>query len=80
MPSSTALSPSSFVRTPVATMAQFDLSANPTRVVRLGAAGYVAIVPGLAGLPNEDQRGSAGSLAAYRSELLAAVDYLSFGV
>jgi hypothetical protein len=64
----------------VPTTAQFDLSAIPTRVVRLGDAGYVVIVPGLAGIPSKELREAAGSLAAYRSELLAAVHYRFFGL
>jgi len=80
MPSSTAPLPSSSARTTVATTAQFDPPANPTRVVRLGAAEYVVIMPGLAGPASKDLRVGAGSLAGYGSELLAAVDYLFFGV
>ncbi len=56
------------------------LAGRLTPFVRLGDAEYVVIVPGLAGIPSKDLREAAGSLAGYRSEILAGVDYLFFGV
>ena len=49
-------------------------------IVQLGEAQYVVIVPGLTGLASRDLREAAGSLVRYRDELLAAIDYLFFGV
>jgi len=56
------------------------LAGRLTPLVRLGDAEYVVIVPALAGLPDKDLHEGAGSLAGYRSEPLAAIDYLFFGV
>jgi len=51
-----------------------------TPIVRIGAGEYVVLLPGLTTVSTRDLAEPAGSLAAARSELLAAVDYLFFGV
>jgi toxin CcdB len=41
---------------------------------------YVVLVPALSGLRSRDLQERRGSIASSRSELLAAIDYLFFGV
>jgi toxin CcdB len=51
-----------------------------TPVVSLDDTEYVVLVPGLAGVRQRDLRERVGTLEAAREPLLAAVDYLFFGV
>lgn len=51
-----------------------------TPVVRIGAGEYVVLVPGLTTVSARDLVEVSRSLAEARGELLAAVDYLIFGV
>jgi len=51
-----------------------------TPVVRIGADEYVVLVPGLTSVSARDLVAVAGSLVEARRELLAAVDYLFFGI
>lgn len=51
-----------------------------TPIVVFQGLQYVALVPSLAGVRSRDLAKPQGSLASARSELLAAVDYLFFGV
>ena len=49
-------------------------------VVELSAGSYVALVPALASVRSRDLSHPLNSLSAARGELLAAVDFLFFGV
>jgi toxin CcdB len=51
-----------------------------TPVVVLQEGDYVAIVPGLTSVRRDDLGAPIASLAHLRGELLAAIDYLFFGV
>ncbi|MHB8475503.1 MAG: CcdB family protein [Steroidobacteraceae bacterium] len=51
-----------------------------TPIVALDGAEHVVLIPALTGMPARDLKERAGSIAAARSELLAAIDYLFFGV
>lgn len=50
-----------------------------TPATRFGNADYLVLVPSLASLPAQALGTPAGSIAAHRDALLAAVDYLFFG-
>ena len=65
------LAPSeSFARTP----------GRLTPTVRIDSTQYVVLVPSLAGIASQELGNRVGSLAESRGPLLAAVDYLFFGV
>jgi toxin CcdB len=51
-----------------------------TPIARLAARDYVVLIPALTGVRARDLGNRVDSLATSRSELLAAVDYLFFGV
>lgn len=51
-----------------------------TPVVRLGTTEYVVLVHALSAIRARDLVDARGSLAESRAEMLAAVDYLFFGV
>jgi toxin CcdB len=51
-----------------------------TPIVALDGAEHVVLVPALTGLQARDLKERSVSIAAARSELLAAIDYLFFGV
>ncbi|MGC2029971.1 MAG: CcdB family protein [Steroidobacteraceae bacterium] len=51
-----------------------------TPIVALDGAEHVVLVPALTGLQARDLKECSGSIAAARGELLAAIDYLFFGV
>ena len=51
-----------------------------TPIVALDGAEHVVLVPALTGLLARDLKERSVSIAAARSELLAAIDYLFFGV
>ena len=51
-----------------------------TPIVTVQGSEYIALVPELAGVRSRDLVDSSDSLASARSELLAAIDYLFFGV
>ena len=51
-----------------------------TPKVMLHGVEHIVLVPALSGLKSRDLRERHGSLASARSELLAAIDYLFFGV
>ena len=51
-----------------------------TPIVALDGAEHMILVPALTGMQTRDLKERCGSLAAARSELLAAIDYLFFGV
>jgi CcdB protein len=51
-----------------------------TPIVALDGAEHVVLVPALTGLQARDLKERSASIAASRSELLAAIDYLLFGV
>jgi CcdB protein len=51
-----------------------------TPVVRIDFADCVVVIPALAGLRTRDLRRRVISLAHARGELLAAIDYLFFGI
>ena len=51
-----------------------------TPVVELNNAAFVALVPALTNLPARDLGKPIGSLSAARTEILAAIDYLFFGL
>jgi toxin CcdB len=51
-----------------------------TPIVALGGLKHAVQVHGLTGIPARDLRERRGSLASARNDLLAAIDYLFFGV
>jgi toxin CcdB len=51
-----------------------------TPVVALEGAEHIVLVPALTGMQARDLKQSSGSIASARSEVLAAIDYLFFGV
>ncbi len=51
-----------------------------TPVVSLDGSEHLVLVPALTGVQARDLRESYGSIAGARRELLAAIDYLFFGV
>jgi toxin CcdB len=51
-----------------------------TPMVRIGSADYVVLVPALTSMKRRDLTKQVSSLATGRSQLLAAIDYLFFGV
>jgi toxin CcdB len=51
-----------------------------TPVVALNNSQYVVVVPAISGVRLRDLRDRVGSLSVVRPELLAAIDYLFFGV
>ncbi len=51
-----------------------------TPVVPLEAGDYVVIIPALTSVRTGDLESLVGSLLRYRTELMAAIDYLFFGV
>ena len=51
-----------------------------TPVVEIEGAAHVLLVPGRAAIRAQDLGAPAGSLARHRPEILAAIDYLFFGV
>jgi toxin CcdB len=51
-----------------------------TPLVRVQARGYVLLIPGLAGVAARDLSEPVASLIGSRIEILAAIDYLFFGV
>jgi toxin CcdB len=51
-----------------------------TPIVALDGADYAVLIPALAGLRASDLQERRASIASARSELLAALDYLFFGV
>jgi toxin CcdB len=51
-----------------------------TPIVALDGAEHMVLVPALAGVRTRDLAKRLGSIAAARSDLLAAIDYLFFGV
>jgi toxin CcdB len=51
-----------------------------TPVVTLDAIDYAVVVPAMTSMPVRDLNKPAASLAGSRAELLAAIDYLFFGV
>jgi toxin CcdB len=51
-----------------------------TPIVALDGAEHMILVPALTGMQTRDLKDRSGSVAAARSELLAAIDYLFFGV
>ncbi len=51
-----------------------------TPVVKINDEDYVVLVPKLAGIPSRDLAQSPCSIATARGDLLAAIDYLFFGV
>jgi toxin CcdB len=51
-----------------------------TPIVALEGSEHMVLVPALTGVNSRDLMKRHGSLAAARSELLAAIDYLFFGV
>jgi toxin CcdB len=51
-----------------------------TPIVMVDELEHMALVPALSGIPSRDLTVPHASLASARSELLAAIDYLFFGV
>ena len=51
-----------------------------TPIVAFQGSQHVVLVPSLAGVRSRDLSKQHGSIASARSELLAAIDYLFFGV
>ena len=51
-----------------------------TPIVALDGAEHIVLIPALTGMQTRDLKERSGSVAAARSELLAAIDYLFFGV
>jgi toxin CcdB len=51
-----------------------------TPVVEVDGATHVLLVPGLAAIRAQELGAPTGSLARHRVEILAAIDYLFFGV
>jgi toxin CcdB len=51
-----------------------------TPVVRLDGAEFVVLAPAMTSIPARDLAQPTGSVAAHRSILLGAIDYLFFGV
>ena len=51
-----------------------------TPIVALDGADHLVLIPALTGLQARDLKERSASIAAARSELLAAIDYLFFGV
>jgi toxin CcdB len=51
-----------------------------TPIIAFHGAEHVALVPALMGIRSRDLAELRGSIAAARSELLGAIDYLFFGV
>jgi toxin CcdB len=51
-----------------------------TPIVALDGAEHMILIPALTGVQARDLKERSGSIAAARSELLAAIDYLFFGV
>jgi toxin CcdB len=51
-----------------------------TPIVALEGSKHLVLVPALTGMRASDLKGRHGSLASARSELLAAIDFLFFGV
>jgi hypothetical protein len=49
-------------------------------MARIGSADYVVLVPALTSMKRRDLTKQVSSLATARSQLLAAIDYLFFGV
>jgi toxin CcdB len=56
------------------------ISGRLTPVVMIETSEHVVLVPALTGLRRGDLGPRVGSLAAQRGELLAAIDFLFFGV
>lgn len=56
------------------------VSGRLTPIVEIGDSAYVVLMPSMTGVKARDLRVSRGSLAAARTALLAAIDYLFFGV
>lgn len=66
---------------PLAPSAAFmPVTGRLTPVVPLDASDYVVIIPALTSVRTGDLDTLAGSLLRYRTELMAAIDYLFFGV
>jgi toxin CcdB len=51
-----------------------------TPIVAMEGGEHVVLVPALTGLQARDLKERTGSIASARSEMLAAIDYLFFGV
>lgn len=51
-----------------------------TPAARFGDVEFLVLVPALASLPAHDMGAAAGSIVAHREALLAAIDFLFFGV
>jgi toxin CcdB len=51
-----------------------------TPIVAFEGAEHMILVPALTGMQSRDLKERSGSIAAARSEVLAAIDYLFFGV
>ncbi len=51
-----------------------------TPIVALDGADHMVLIPAMTGLPVRDLKERSASIASARSELLAAIDYLFFGV
>ena len=51
-----------------------------TPIVALDGAEHMILIPALTGMQTSDLKERSGSIAAARGELLAAIDYLFFGV
>ena len=57
-----------------------DIAGRLTPTVAVNGEAHIVLVPRLAALRARDLTERVGSIAAARSELLAAIDYLFFGV
>jgi toxin CcdB len=51
-----------------------------TPIVALDDVEHMVLIPALTGMPARDLKERSGTIAFARSELLAAIDYLFFGV
>jgi toxin CcdB len=65
---------------PLARGAEFPGSGRLAPVVVLNDCAYAALMPALAVIPSRLLRTLMGSLASDRQALLAAIDYLFFGI
>jgi toxin CcdB len=57
-----------------------DVAGRLTPIVLLGSEEHVVLVPAMAGVRTRDLLEHHGTLLAARAELLAAIDYLFFGI
>jgi toxin CcdB len=80
MQSNSATSPSYQLVAPITARAQFAPGGRLTPKVDIEGKAHVVLVPQMAVMRSRDLASTVSSIASARTELLAAIDFLFFGV